>query len=576
MEMFKNRIKIITTKIIQSIRTKLKLIPKPLVGVIFSAFILLCPLLNGKIAWGHDYSFHSSNMILASDTLNVARLRIILPKIFGGIIAKGFGYGTGIFYPPLSYSLTAYISYFLKLINLDTNLSITILEIIVTILSGIIMYIFLKRIFKDNKIASIGSISYISSTYFLCNIYIRSALGELLTFIFIPLVFWGLYELFFEDGKKFNLLFIVGYVGMIHSHLVLTMYLTIIIILTFLCFPKKVFKKDKIQKLLISSSLILLISSTYLVPLIEHKLLGNYVVFEPYSMYSDNWIKENSLTLRDYLTIGTKANNIKVYINQVSLCLFIIVSIFNKKIFTKEKKHIYLITMIIIVISTIMSSSYFPWENVPSFFKMIQFPWRLCVITTFGISIIVGNIVKIIKGENKTLIIVGLTLAMLLFGYNTIRQETVTNPTAPLTMNMGSQSEYLPSNTLNNIEYFNRRNQDVFLKEGSAEVYVNVNNPPYLKATINLTSNTTIIELPRLYYLGYKVQLIDCNGNIEKINYYENKYGFIELQIDKSGTLELSYEGTLANKVSNYICMITITSYILYAIYTKRYIKENR
>ena len=260
MEKFKNKIKRIKEKIIE----QLKSIPKPALGLIFAIIVLASPLFSNKISLGHDHEFHMTNLYLNYKTINIFKLDFLLPKIFGGTIANGFGYGTGLFYPPLSYYLTSYIASILNYFNKNIYLSISIVEIITIILSGTFMYILLKRVFKEHNIASIGSISYISSTYFLCNIYTRCALAEMLTFIFIPLIFLSLYELFFGDKEKFNKLFIIGYVGMIHSHLVMSVYLTLIICILFLCFPKKVLKKDIIKKLLFSSIIILLISSSYL------------------------------------------------------------------------------------------------------------------------------------------------------------------------------------------------------------------------------------------------------------------------------------------------------------------------
>ena len=319
-------------KIVNNILLKFKKIPKSIIGIIFCIVILILPMIDDKVAWGHDYSFHTTNMILTNKYIGFTKFNFILPKIFGENIANGFGYGTGIFYPPLSYYLTSNIAHFLELFNFDKGLSIKCIEIFVIILSSITMYIFLKRIFKDNKVASIGSISYISSTYFLCDIYVRSAIAEMLTFIFIPLIFLGLYELFWGDEKKFLPLFTIGYIGMINSHLVLSVYLTIIIIIIFLCFLEEILKKEKIKKLLLASIVILLISSPYLVPLLEHKMFGNYVVFEPNSMYSIDSIKFNSLKIDNFITEGTIGNNgIKVYINHIVFIISIITIVFNKK-----------------------------------------------------------------------------------------------------------------------------------------------------------------------------------------------------------------------------------------------------
>lgn len=567
MENFKNKLNQFYKNGIKAIKS----IPKPVLGLLFSILVLTLPLIKTKVIWGHDYDFHVTNMLLTHEYIDIFKLSNTLPKVLGGNIANGFGYGTGLFYPPLSYYLTSYISYFLGFSKDNLPLSITILETIIIALSGIFMYIFIKRVFKDDKVAGVGSISYISSTYFLCNVYTRCAIGEMLTFIFVPIIFLGLYELFFGDTKKFNILFIIGYVGMIHSHLVLSVYLTIIIIILFLCFPKKVFKKDIIKKLILSSIIILLISSSYIVPMLEHKILGDYVVFSPYGMYTDSRINENIISLNDFLTIGTKENNIKVYINHVVLIASILTIIFNKKIFKKEERKIYLATIILILVSVIISSSHFIWNHAPEFLKMIQFPWRLRGITAFGLAILTGNLLRAIKGENKSLIISVLALGILLFGYNTIIHENITYPAEVNTMSMGAEKEYLPVNTKENIEYYDTRTKDIIIKEGHAEINTIENNTPYLNSKIELNSNKIVIELPRLYYLGYQIKLTDNAGNTTKINYYENEYGFIELELNKSVVLEVTYEGTIANKIANYICLITIIVCIVTLIY-----KNNR
>ena len=570
MEIIKNKLIKAYERIKNDIHDMLELLPKPLIGVMLAILILLSPLFDNKIAWGHDYSFHATNYTLNSNQISFQNFHFFLPKIFGKEIANGFGYGTGIFYPPLSYYMTSYIASFLNFFNLDKNLSITCLEILILALSGIIMYIFLNRMFKDNKIAGIGSISYISSTYFLSDIYTRCALGELLTFIFIPIVFWGLYELFFENEKKFNFLFILGYTGMIHSHLVLSVYLTIIIIILFMCFPKKVFRKDKMIKLFISSIIILLLSCPYLVPLIEHKIYGKYVVFEPNSMYSIEWIKYNSLEIKDFIKIGTIClDGVKVYINHITLILSIIVITFNKKIFSKENSVLYKIIIIIVITSSFISSTYFPWEKMPSFLKMIQFPWRMCGITLFGLSLLIGNIIKIIKGENKLLIISAIAISIILFGFNSISQDRITNSHQNEYMSLGGQSEYLPTNTINSIDYFNNRNQDIIIKKGEAEITIIENNTPYLKSLIEMKSESIVIELPRLYYLGYSIKMTDDKNNIKKLKYTENENGFVQLEINNSGILEVSYQGTNANRIANYICLVTLLTCILTLIYKK-------
>ena len=568
--MKKDQIRKISKKLKDKTKKILSLPSKPFIGLLIAIFILIIPLLNNKISFGHDYKFHATNNIVTYNSIDILKLKLTLPQIYSKKIANGFGYGTGIFYPSLTNYLASYITYFLDLSYQNCVLSLTYIGILIIIASGLMMYKFTKKISKDKYIAAISAMTYISYSYFLCNIYARNALGEALISIFLPLVFYSLYELFLGNEKKFLPLFIIGYVGMINSHLVLSILITIIIIIMFFFNYRKVFKKDKIKKLTLASILILLISSPYLVPLIEHRLFGNYVVFEENVMYNLESIKEHALNFVDYFLVKYKTNNgVEVYFGYITIITSIATIIFNKRIFKKEEKNIYRNLIIFITISIFLSSKILPWDYMPHFIKMIQFPWRICGITSLGLSILSGYFIKIIEPKYKKIVAIFMSILIVFFGFATIPKENMQDIFHPAKMSMGNQNEYLPVNANKNINYFENRNKKIISKKGETEIKIIKNSIPYLNAEIILNTEKAIIELPRLYYLGYEVTIKETNGKKNKINYYENEYGFIELEINKSGILEVDYKGTIANQIANYICIITIIICIFICIYNK-------
>ena len=67
------------------------------------------------------------------------------------------------------------------------------------------MYYFMKKITKDKNVSILGSALYMVMPYHLTDMYIRGSVGEFLSFIFIPLVFLGLYNLFNEEKKDWLL-----------------------------------------------------------------------------------------------------------------------------------------------------------------------------------------------------------------------------------------------------------------------------------------------------------------------------------------------------------------------------------
>ena len=78
---------------------------------------------------------------------------------------------------------------------------------------------------------------------------------------------------------KFHLLFTLGYVVAINSHLVLSIYLTLILLIYLFFQRKKVLRKEIIKEFIIASIFILTLTLNFTIPLIEHYNLGIYNIF---------------------------------------------------------------------------------------------------------------------------------------------------------------------------------------------------------------------------------------------------------------------------------------------------------
>ena len=76
------------------------------------------------------------------------------------------------------------------------------------------MYCFVNKLTKSKQVGTLAAILYILMPYHLNDMYIRNALGEFLSYIFIPLVFLGMYKIFQkEKGAK------ILYIGAIRINL---------------------------------------------------------------------------------------------------------------------------------------------------------------------------------------------------------------------------------------------------------------------------------------------------------------------------------------------------------------------
>ncbi len=92
--------------------------------------------------------------------------------------------------------------------------------------------------------------------YHLTDLYVRNAIAEFASFMFIPLVFLGLYNIIKKEGKTWYLS--IGAIGLVFTHNIATLYTAIFAILYVLINIK--FLKDKeIWKYLAINALFLLI-----------------------------------------------------------------------------------------------------------------------------------------------------------------------------------------------------------------------------------------------------------------------------------------------------------------------------
>ena len=150
---------------------------------------------------------------------------------------------------PIFYHLTFFYLYFVfhLLLSLSEIVSFNWTLIIINILTSISMFFTVKTISKNKNVALVSTIMYMTAIYRLCDIYKRGALGETVSFIFIPLLILSIYKIFYEniekkpDGtyvaNKINniagLLFLLSTTFILQDHM-LTTYLYFVLILLLL------------------------------------------------------------------------------------------------------------------------------------------------------------------------------------------------------------------------------------------------------------------------------------------------------------------------------------------------------
>ena len=148
---------------------------------------------------------------------------------------------------------------------------------IAVFISGINMFNLMYDVIKSKKISFIVSLIYLTVPYRLIDIYVRMAIGEVLAFTFIPLVFQGLYDIVNNEGKKWYLL-VIGAVGILLSHNISTFLVALTSLIYLLFNLNKILKEKKIKKILIALIFIIGIVVFFFIPLLETTLSSQYYV----------------------------------------------------------------------------------------------------------------------------------------------------------------------------------------------------------------------------------------------------------------------------------------------------------
>lgn len=517
--------------------------------LVFFLILAILPAFAKGVFWGHDVHFHLSRIQGIVDGIKSGFFPVLIyPGYF-----FGYGYGNGIFYP----DIFLYIPAFLSLTGLSTITAYKIFLVMISIATVGSMYFCVKKMTKSNFSATIISVLYLMSSYRITDMWIRSAVGETLTFVFFPFVILGLYELIYGDERNWKY-FTIGLVGVILSHLISGIFCVLLVFMFGLCNIKRLFKeKKRLKNCLLSGLLAIGISAFFTFPLVEVMLSDTF----NYSTYNiQNPISEHSVN--PLLSVIEVPTGIEPWVPQgIGLVFIFLVWKFSIKKLPDENQHKFKnICLLFGLILLYITTSLFPWKLVGEIISIIQFPWRLYILVTllllFSVSFPVANFIKSKKEKIHLSLILSVfmcftyavsTLYLIRFGLITDykRYVVISKEYVPVDVDTSLYKER------GDVITSNHEVTTTFDKKGTSmkiEYYDNTEESSYL-------------ELPLMYYQGYEA-LED--GNHLQVEKGDN--GVVRIYLEKeSGTIEVYYGFTTIRKVG-IVCSIVcfITFMILY------------
>ncbi len=504
------------------------------------------------------------------------------PARWVGDLGYGAGYPLFNFYAPLPYYLGS-LAYLTGLNAID---SAKILFGIGIILSVLFMYFFLKKI-AGRAAGMAGGVLYLYAPYHAVNIYVRGALGELYAYSFIPLLVFGVYQLFSskteQNARRGILWGVLGLSGMILSHNILGMLgLFLLILFIFLIFVYLLVKKLNLKIILPLSLIVifsLLLTSFFWMPAVLEKQYTNVEsVTQGGSNFRDHFVYPDQLWNSVWGYAGSapgRADGMSFMIGKFHLILLVISLVLYLILFKKQENEklqkVFLVSAIYFFLSTFMTlqSSQFIWNLFP-FFKYVQFPWRFLNFSLFFLVIVILYPFTFLESKQKNILSIALIILTIFF-YSKFFQPAMyiaSNDAdyvsaISLTGKMSVISdEYLPID---------------FIKKNSQEMIDSVNTNSIIEAKIDksrfIYKEITIIArengkyiTPFTFFPGWEARL---NGNKIAI---DDTFGRISLTVlEGESKLVFRFTDTPFRKIANGISILGFFLLVYVALFRAKF-----
>ncbi|PIP14758.1 hypothetical protein COX47_03470 [Candidatus Roizmanbacteria bacterium CG23_combo_of_CG06-09_8_20_14_all_35_49] len=381
-----------------------KILKLPLIYISVISLTALIGLMKPGVWDSHDINHHLARVAAFYQSLSEGNF---YPR-WAGNLNNGFGHPSLMMFYPLVY----YFGSLFHLIGFSFVNSLKALIVISYLLSGVFVYIWLKKWLGKNS-AIMGTILYQFAPYRFVNIYVRAALGEHLAYLFIPLVFLFIYEYVKTKDKKTFSLLCFSLSGLILSH-----QFFFIIAFPFFLIYWLYLNRSRLVKFLIAILIALSMTSFFWAPaLIEGDKYTRRSDFGNKTMYSQAYLNFEELIFSSWRyggygdTYSRHEFSVQLgFVHWLVVLLGIGWLVYKLTKHSKKSGEFFILLFNVIVFFTasflMLKSSNFLLKFMP--LEYFQFPFRMINLTVIS-SVFIGSIiitqVKTVKQKKAVLVL---------------------------------------------------------------------------------------------------------------------------------------------------------------------------
>lgn len=561
--------------------------------LVLTMIISCIPLFMDEVIVGHDTEIHLLRLEGIKDGYLAGQFPVRVEPTFLG----GYGYAFSTFYGSLLYNIPAIF----RLMGFSIQFSYKIYVAFINIATVLISYYCFKVMLKNKKNAVIATMLYSLSVHRFYVLYQRGAVGEFTALAFLPLIVIGLWKIYTLPSdkalRKQWVMPVIGFWGVIQSHVLSTEIYGGFTILLCLILFKKTFEKNRFIVLLKVVGISVILNAGYLLPFLESFLLDDlYIKLD--KNYTAGLQGVPLVNIFKFYT-GKADNSWNIVAGGLGCTAIIVVCLLLyvccRKLIKKADKNEIIITGVISLISIIMSSDIVPWSKLIDFLKKgtsdhlvsklmhmigkvlenVQFPIRYLTIASF-VFVVFTCFIIFAEQNDKVLkigraVIVGVTifqfvwLSAVMMKNGTKESRYAVSPTdKDFTFNIGS-FEYMPLKSDHYIPYM-----DMFWNVEECQL-TNAKVSAYHKYLTNIDihittaeDNVGMVEFPLLYYRGYKAVNTDTGEKIDIHNSASSARVSIIVPAGFDSNVRVYYAGKLSWHIAEVVSVITFILIVVY------------
>ena len=394
----------------------------------FLVFFSSLPIFDFFLRQSDDLLFHLNRI----EAIKASLLNGQFPNRVSAWWNLGYGYAVGILYG----ELFLYLPALLRILGFSVQGAYKLYLLFINLGTAAAAYCCFKKCFKQTSAALIGCGAYMLMPYRLVCLFLRASVGEYTAMLFFPLIFYGLYRLCFghtesEDYKKSGLLLLIGYTGVIQSHVISCVIIAIFSGLFLLAFLKRILQPRRLWQLVKIMTGVVLLNLWFLVPFADYFLTENVRKNNyPSGAFSSSGVLLGQMfsffqrahgashTITETLTSTLSERNYALGAGTLVIALYLCLRLYQGK----SRSRIMRIgdfSMGLAAVALFMSTIWFPWDwihQMNGLFQMItnnlQYPWRFLGIAGFFTAVTAVCLVRLTGSVSHPALHYSVTVAL--------------------------------------------------------------------------------------------------------------------------------------------------------------------